>query len=417
MGNETDPADIVALMALEGQVDEARFRATIEQRLLTHRRFRRRVVESAHKVLPPHWQDEQPFSLDAHLIRRRLAPPGGDRELAALLADIANEPIDFSSSPWRIFVVEGSPAGSILVTQIHHCMGDGFALVGILMSLADDDSQGGPSPLAPEREAHGHLLSDTVQAARRVEHGIADFGHLLFLPFDPKTPLRSKPMGERRLAWSNGIPLSRVKALAHARSATINDVLVAALAGALRRYLEDHGSPTPTFRAIVPVNLRPLSEPLDEEHGNRFGLVFADLPVGVADREARLAQVKRTMNRIKASEEPIVSLAVLNVLGRSPAVVEHVFQEVFARKGSIVVTNVPGPRAAVSLAGRRIRDMMFWAPHPAGLSCGASILSYAGTVRVGVRSDVGAVADPELIARHFDDELLDWPDSPPGRAP
>jgi len=312
------------------------------------------------------------------------------------------------------------PAGSVLFTQIHHCMGDGFALVKLLLSLADRTAGGGdggpPATVRGEPATADRALHVAMTTARRVGRGISDLSHLLLLPFDPKTRLRGALRGERRVAWSNPIALSRVKALAHARGATVNDVLMAALSGALRRYVSFHGDVPELFRAIVPVNLRAPSEPFDEEHGNRFGLVFVDLPIGEEDREARLADVKREMDRIKASEEPTVSLAVLNVLGRSPAFVSRAVDQLFGRKATLVVTNVPGPRTPLYLAGSRIRDILFWAPHPSGLSCGVSILSYAGSVRAGVRSDTALVPDPERIAHEFEMEILEWEGADTGRS-
>lgn len=411
-------ADIVTLMSVEGEIDPIRLRATIEERVLNGPRFRRRVVESAHGILAPHWDEEVPFSTDAHLSQCRVPPPGGEAELLATINELVNTPMDFSRAPWRLWILDGVTSGSVLVAQVHHCIGDGFALIDVLMSLADEEptkeATRPPAPAPHDVRARSHiygipehrLIDGVLRAGLRASHGVADLGHLLALPFDPATRLRGVPSGARRLAWSKGVPVSSVKAIAASSGATINDVLLAAVAGALRRYLAGHGDPTPGIRAIVPVNLRPRSEPVDLEHGNWFGLVLVDLPVGVESRDQRVSEVKRSMDRIKASEEPVVSLAVLSALGRCPAAIEHLGSEIFGRKSSIVVSNVPGPRRPISLCGRRVRDMLFWVPHPSGLACGASILSYAGMVRVGVRSDVAVVPDPELIARHFDEELL-----------
>lgn len=409
MERAKNPADVIALLMLDGELDENRLRATLEERLLPHRKFSQRVKESPMRVGLPHWENEAGFSLDHHVFRRSLPAPGEDQELAALLDELVNVPLDFDRSPWRVYIIDGGKTGSMLVAQIHHCMGDGFALLDLVLSLAEAPARSSPRPVSgPESETDHGPVSETWRIARRLQHGVADLGHLLLLPFDPTTRLRGAPGGRRRVAWSRGSPFSSVRALARAHGATVNDVILATLAGALRRYLSDHGDPLEAFRAIVPVNLRPRSEPIDHEHGNWFGLVFADLPIGVSDRAERLAAVKRSMDRIKASEEPFVSLAVMNLIGRTPAVIEHVADELLARKATVVVTNVPGPRQTFTLAGRRVIDMLFWAPHPCGLSCGVSILSYAGALRVGVRSDVAVVPDPERIARYFDEEILTW---------
>lgn len=419
MEDRKDPADIACVMVFDAPIDVARLRAVIEERLLPHRRFSLRVVDSKAGIAPPHWEEEPRFSLDDHLRRMTLAEPG-DVALARLVSGLMNEPTDFSRSPWSITVVDGVGRASALVVQIHHCMGDGFALVDILLSLADR-AGGAGAPAAVEARAgadeapeddHGGWLDAAAHAARDAKDLLGSLGHLLVLPFDPPTRLRGSLTGERRVAWSDAIPLSRVKALAHARHATVNDVLMTALAGAYRRYMLEHGDEARPFRAIVPVNLRPRGERIDQDHGNWFGLVFLDLPVEVGPPDARLMELKREMDRIKTTKEAVVALGILATLGRSPIVVDHIAEEVFARKATVVVTNVPGPREPLDLAGARIRDMWFWAPHPCGLGSGASILSYAGSVRVGIRGDAAIVPDPETLARHFAEEIAAWGDAP-----
>jgi diacylglycerol O-acyltransferase len=409
MEQRETPADIVALMAFDGEVDEVRLREVIEERLLVHPKFRCRVAESRLSMARPRWTEETRFSLGDHLARVRVEPGAGRFDPYVALASYINEPTDFTRSPWKAWHVSGAPGGSLLLVRVHHCMGDGFALLDLLLRVADPDGQ-------PEHGAARHLprharrraLTKALALLRETPRGLVDLGHLVSLPFDRPSRLRRKPAGERRVAASNGVPLTRVKALAHAYGATVNDVLLAALAGALGRYLALRGDSASAFRAIVPVNLRPHSEPIDEQHGNWFGLVYVDLPLAEPDREARLGRIRQSVARIKASHEPGLSLALMNLLGRVPGAIEHVVDEFFARKATVVVTNVPGPRKPLFVAGRRVRDLVFWAPHPSGLSCGASILSYAGTVRVGIRTDGAVVRDPELIARYFDDELTAW---------
>jgi diacylglycerol O-acyltransferase / wax synthase len=418
MEDRKDPADIASVMVFDEPLNDARLRAVLEERLLVHRRFKRRVVDSPGRIAPPHWEDEPGFSLDAHFRRVRLEEDS-EPALARFVSDLMNEPTDFSRSPWTFCVVDGVGTGSALVVRVHHCMGDGFALVDILLSLADTAS-GAPRPgpgMAPpgparDERAHEHehegWLASAAHATRDAKDLMTALGHLLVLPFDPPTCFRGKLTGERRVAWSAPVPLSRVKDLAHAKGATVNDVLMTALAGAYRRYMLDRGTEALPFRAIVPVNLRPPGQPIDQEHGNWFGLVFLELPVEVAPPDARLMELKREMDRIKHSKEAVVALGILAVLGRSPVVIDQIAEEVFARKATVVVTNVPGPREPLVLAGSPLRDMWFWAPHPCGLGSGASILSYAGKVRVGIRSDAAIVPDPEVLARHFHAELTSW---------
>jgi len=176
---------------------------------------------------------------------------------------------------------------------------------------------------------------------------------------------------------------------------------MSAVTGALRRYLQDHNFPVDdlNIRALVPVNLRPLDEPL--ELGNRFGLVFPTLPLGAADVHERFIETRRYMNEIKESPEAVVAFSVLQALGMTPTDIESLFLTFFATKSSTVLTNVPGPQVQLYLAGSPLREIMAWVPQSGGLGMGISILSYNGGVMVGVTTDVGLVPHPEEIVNNF----------------
>lgn len=422
MEERGNPVDIASLMLFDGELSEERLRVLIARRLIAqHRRFRQRVVESPLRVAPPHWEDEPDFSLDQHLERLTLPRLSGTAELETLIGTLLSGPMDLTRSPWRLYLVDGLPRGTALISRIHHCMGDGFALVRLLLSLADAE-EGAPDPRTHPATGRPDAAHERLaNFARLARDDLEALGHLLLLSFDRESSIRGRLGGQRRVAWSRTIPLARVKSIGHARGATVNDTLMTALSGALRRYLAERGDAVDdlTLRAIVPVNLRPPGHPIDLEHGNWFGLTFVDLPVHSANPNERAAQLKATLDRIKASQEAIVSLGVLGAMGRAPEAVEHVLEGLFARKGSLVVTNVPGPRTRLRIAGAPLEDMMFWAPHSGGLALGVSILSYAGNLRVGVRSDAAVIRDPSALARHFELELdlleaLPKPGSPPG---
>jgi WS/DGAT/MGAT family acyltransferase len=218
----------------------------------------------------------------------------------------------------------------------------------------------------------------------------------------------------KRAAWSEIYPIAKIKAAASRHGATINDILITAVAGALRDYLEERGEPVDELeiRAAVPVNLRPIERGL--ELGNSFGLVFVPLPISISGPFERLAELKLRMDRVKASSEAIVSFGVLNAIGVVPRQLHPPAIEFFGSKASVVMTNVPGPREPLYLAGRRIANCMFWVPMSGHLGLGISILSYAGGVMVGVAGDAGLVPDPGRIVIAFDRELkgLMMPASP-----
>ncbi len=386
-----DPADVAAILFFDGPLDEARLRRTLETRLLQHHpRFRKRVVERG-RFAPPEWRDDERFSLDAH-IRHLDLEPGED--LAEVVSQLVTGPMSFEHPPWSWTILHGLPEGDAAFVRLHHCLGDGFALLDVLMALADTNGVHGA-----ERPHPALALDRHVRGAAR------SFAHILAMRFDPATCLRGPLSGRRRVAWTAPLPLTDVKAAAHASRATVNDFLLAALSAALRRYLIAREGTASPIRAIVPVNLRPADAPVDLEKGNWFGLVFLDLPVDQDTRDRRLTALRRSMERLKRSKEAGVTLGILALMGRAPLVVDRIIEAIFSRKASVVVTNVPGPQSRLRLAGAPVRDIVFWVPHPAGLGLGISILSYAGRVRVGFRADTAIVPDPDLLARFFTEEL------------
>ena len=190
-----------------------------------------------------------------------------------------------------------------------------------------------------------------------------------------------------------------------------------AVAGALREYLGGRGEDVDRLeiRAAVPVNLRPVERGLDL--GNSFGLVFVPLPISIPSPIKRLTELKVRMDRIKASSEAIVSFGVLTALGNVPRALYTPAIEFFGSKASVVMTNVPGPREPLYMAGRRITACMFWVPMSGHLGLGMSILSYANGVMVGVAADAGLVPDPDRLVAAFDHELKLLMDTGTARKP
>ncbi|HYH44588.1 MAG TPA: WS/DGAT domain-containing protein, partial [Thermoanaerobaculia bacterium] len=214
------------------------------------------------------------------------------------------------------------------------------------------------------------------------------------------------PLGvPKKIAWSAPLPVSAVREVGQALGGTVNDVLMAAMAGAFRRYLARHGEVPGglDFRAAMPVNLRPMERM--SRLGNEFGLVFLSLPVGLADPAERLAELRRRSNALKRSVEPVVVFGILRLLGVVPLWAQRLVVRIFASKTTAVMTNVPGPRETLYLAGKPIRDIFFWVPQAGRVGIGASICSYAGHVRMGVGTDAGLVPDPEAIVQDFHDEF------------
>jgi WS/DGAT/MGAT family acyltransferase len=196
--------------------------------------------------------------------------------------------------------------------------------------------------------------------------------------------------------------LDEVKTMSKVYGCSINDILMSSVAGALRSYLLVRGdavAPDCEMRAMVPVNLRKQGQ--KQKLGNEFGLVPLVLPVGIEDPVARLVEVQRRMGELKGSYTALVAMSMLGVLGVTPKQVQTEIQDYFARKASAVMSNVPGPRTPLYLAGSRLEQVMFWVPQSGDIGVGISILSYNGGVQFGIVTDGALADDPDSIIGYF----------------
>jgi diacylglycerol O-acyltransferase len=409
MDRPENAADIIALLELAEPLPLARARSLVEERLLGLRRFRQRVHDPGLGAVQ--WEDDPDFELARHLDRVELGP--GARSLREHLGALATAPFDPKRPPWRIRLLDLGRRRSALAVKIHHCVGDGRALIRVLLGLADGAAA---APAAPGRAFHGlELAEDPVAALKRAlgspDRAVALAGEaaafaaslarLALLPLDRTARLVRPLTGSRQLAWTPAARAADAGAVAHRAGATPNELVMAAIAGGLRRALPGPAREQEP-RALVPVDAR---TPGDGALGNAFGLVFLELPTRTETPEGRLAAVRERFARIRSSPDAAVTLAVLAAFGLLPRPLEHLATAFFSRKASLVVTNVRGPPVKVNLAGIELERLMFWVPHPATLGLGVSILSYAGTLRVGVRADAGLLVNPAAVARAIGAEL------------
>ncbi len=434
MDEPTNMAIIVGVIMFDKPIPFQTLKDLVRERLLRVRRFRQRVREPLFGVGIPQWEDDPHFELDAHLHRIALPAPHDQQTLHELVSDFMSMPLDFSKPLWQYHLVENYEGGCALICRLHHAMADGLALVQVLLSLADNAPGNGSAEnalttLAPNgnhkrKGLFGRTFSlartgtkfvrETVTSREKMidtallgAGGTMALGKLLFIGPDTHSQFRGKCGIMKRVAWTKPMPLPEVKYVARALGGTINDTLISAVAGALRRYLEARGQDTQdmNLRAIVPVNLRTNGDLDLDSLGNRFGLVFLSLPVGINDPLLRMAVLKDRMDQIKNSPEALVAYGILGTIGATPVAVERLINMVFGMKATAVMTNVPGPREPIYLAGTRISSLMFWVPTPANLGLGVSIISYAGEVVVGVNTDARLVPDPQELTHAFVQEF------------
>jgi diacylglycerol O-acyltransferase / wax synthase len=408
MEEPTGQMVITAVLTFDGPIQLCCLRRTLEERLLRFRRFRQRVVEPRFGIGLAHWEDDPHFSVDRHLFPASLPEPGDRAALESLVGDLMSGTLDYERPLWQFHLVEDFEGGSALVARLHHSIADGLALIHVLLSL--DDVPGNES-VADTWAAGQSLLrrgggsGGRARLASQILGAGRSLAGLLATRFDPPTPLRGSLGVRKRAAWSEPVSLEEVRELSRALGATLNDVITGAIAGALRRYLEERGVEAGgrPLHAVVPVNLRPASDV--GALGNHFGLVFLPLPVDEAEPVARLRAVRREMDALKVSPQAMVVYGLLQLFGRAPRWLERVLVNFLGRKATIVMTNVPGPREPISLCGKRLAGLMAWVPQSGRLGVGISVLSYAGMLQVGVAADARLVPDPGRLVADLQQEL------------
>jgi diacylglycerol O-acyltransferase / wax synthase len=404
----------------------------VKQRFLSYARFKQKPVDTPAGA---YWQDDEHFDLDWHVRESALPGKADKKALERFVSQLASSPLDASKPLWQFHLVERYDGGSALIARIHHSYADGIALVQVLLSLTDTTRTAAKGSELDK----AWLKQEAVPVARRVGaaerymklggkvigQGMAMYRdpslagvlakeggeiarellYALALPDDPPSLLRGDLGVSKRVAWAEPLDLEEVKAVGRACDCTVNDVLMAAAAGALRDYMLERGADIDgvTLRATVPVNLRPLEHA--KKLGNHFGLVFLDLPVGEPNPIRRLEYVAECMNQLKTSRQAIVAFGLLAALGMAPTSVQSIALEMFSRKATAVATNVPGPQQPLYMAGCTLKEMMFWVPQTGSIGIGISILSYNGRVHFGLIADAKLIPDPDAVIRRFGPEF------------
>jgi diacylglycerol O-acyltransferase / wax synthase len=433
MDSPTNPMVVNGLIRLAGTPSLRAVRVAVEEKMVEqYPRFRQRVADPVGRT--PAFEDDPNFEVGNHLHRVSLPAPGGEDTLRETLGDLIGPPLDPTKPLWHAYLIEASDGSSAVLWRIHHSIADGIALAQVMLSTADDqpvpDHLGAASPpshgllgrlaAAPgeaasaARSLAGAAVHETTSSLANPAHlrelgsgalrDVATAAKLLGAPAEPRTVLSRPLSGARRVSWSNPFPLDPVKDACHRQRVTVNDMLLTALAATLAAELPREGRPD-LLHTMIPVNLRPLDQPVPAELGNDFALVILELPLAELPAVERLRQVNSAMNKIKASHEAPLAFGLLNAMGMVPRWVEDRIIDFFTEKASMVVTNVPGPKERLSFAGVPIEGVLVWAPCSGSIGMTVSIFSYAGGVTTGFMTDAALIPDPAPLARRYDEEL------------
>lgn len=452
MDRTTNTTNITGTLTFEERVSYEELEARLEERLLRFRRFRQRVRGGSRQVRRPEWTPSPGFDIETHLTHVALPEPQDKAAFERFVGALMSRPLDEDRPLWEAFLVEGVGDGNAAVFRINHSIADGFALLYVLLGLADApddiDLPVGSIPKPPEELDGGAADSAAVPTSEDVsggsddgddgDDGSSDTGNaddaddeglldglrdaagavgtagrtvttaldLLTMADEPETSLRGELRTPKRAAWTDDIDLATVKALGSEYDATVNDVMLAATAGAFRRVLAERGEPVDELelRMSVPVNLKPLEE-RTESLGNYFGLVFLPIPVGTADFDERIQVIHDRMDRERAGIEAWLVYLLFVFVGCAPAPIQNAVLEQFEDQATAVVTNVPGPTESFEFAGSEVSDIMVWAPEANDIGLSLTIFSYDGGVRVGVAADAGLLDRPAELAEALEREI------------
>jgi WS/DGAT/MGAT family acyltransferase len=394
------------LSLLDGSVPFDAFADLIVERLKQLPRYAQRPVRPALDWMLPSWQDVPRFDPRLHIRHVGVPPPGGDAELHALVDELIATPLDPDSPLWETYLIDGLADGrTAILNKIHHCMVDGVSGAQILELLTDPapGTEAAPSAL-PAPRGHGASGARPWSAEAAVEA----MSTIVRWALEPPSPLpfNAPVSAQRSLHWA-GLSLERILAVRGAVGCKVNDVVLAVIAGALRRWLVAHGVTTAGLRVrtMVPVSMRTAAEHLTL--GNVVSAMFPLLPVDIGDPLDRLHAVAAHMADLKARGQAHATGLMLALGGALPAPLGALLGRLLPSWPmiSLVCTNVPGPREPRYILGRRIVSMHPLVPLFEGLGLGFAILSYADQLSIGVTADPALVPDVESIATAIAEEL------------
>jgi WS/DGAT/MGAT family acyltransferase len=424
----------------------------IDSRLHLVPRYRQRLAFVPFGQGRPVWVDDPHLNLAFHVRHTALPAPGAEEQLMRMTGRVFSQALDRSRPLWEIWLVEGLSGGRFaLLSKTHHALVDGISGVDIMTVLFDTSPD--PMPVAPPDQpwvpkpmpSSAQLLADALReratvpaemvrgvraavrgprtVAGRAVRSAAALGELALTGLRPApATLLNVPIGpHRRFTWVRG-DLDQFKAVKNALGGTVNDVVLAAVAGALGRFLRLHGEATDglELRAMIPVSVR-----ADVERGalgNRVAAMWAPLPVGVTDPDDRLHAISDAMRELKASGQAVGAQVLTELAGFAPPTIVSQAARLQARQRlfNLVVTNVPGPQFPLYLLGRELESIFPMVPLAKNTALGIAILSYNGQLNFGLSGDYDALADIGVLAdelRASIDELVAAAGLPAPRRP
>jgi diacylglycerol O-acyltransferase len=427
-----------ALLTFDGPPPDLEdFRRHIESRLSLVPRYRQKLAFPPLEMGRPFWVDDPSFNVDYHVRHTALPRPGADDQLRLLVGRIFSQRLDRSKPLWEVWLVQGLEGGRFaLISKTHHALVDGVSGVDIATVLFDlqpvpaevpaEPWRPAPEPSDAELVAEGvaglvrtpfslagraiGALQNPGRSAEQVREAAEGIGELVWAGLNPApdVPLNVE-IGPHRRVWWVESRLSEFKEIKNALGGTVNDVVLAVVAGALGRWLRSRGVRTEglELRALVPVSIRTQDE--RGELGNRIAAMRGPLPVYARDPVERLRLVQRAMGNLKQSKQALGAEVIAGLQGFAPPTLLAQASRInfSTRLFNLIVTNVPGPQFPLYLLGREMETIVPIAFLPERHALAIAIMSYNGKVDFGLLGDYDAMPDLDEVGRALEASLAE----------
>ena len=433
------PMHVGSVLVFEGSMDFESFRQTMASRVHLVARLRQRLAMVPFGIGKPYWVDDPAFNLDMHLQHVALPSPGSWKELRGLAARIFSVPLDRSRPLWEMTFVEGLdkipqvPPGSVaVINKIHHAAIDGVSgadMMGVLLDMTKEPRTFSPPPpraippVPNELEVLSHTARKIMGKPSEIKRVAGELGEALRaagkvrdkgveappVPMTaPQTSINHTITGQR--IWNTALlELDRVKAIRKIAGCTLNDVVVAICAGALRRYLDEKGElPDKPLIAMVPVSTRGEDE--RGKMGNKVSAMFLDIATDVADPVERLKVIQQHTQGGKAFEKAGATRAFVDLWDFVPFGLANRVIQLYSRFRvselhnpvfNCVITNVPGPQMDMYMAGHKLLASMGMAPLVDGMGLLITVLSYNGVLSISPTSSPSVMPDLDAFTRYL----------------
>ncbi|MGB4958311.1 MAG: wax ester/triacylglycerol synthase family O-acyltransferase, partial [Saprospiraceae bacterium] len=435
----TSPMNIGSVVIIEGSIEFQTFKDTVHSRVHQFEKLRQRLVYVPFSIDYPYWVDDPNFDIDLHIKHIALPKPGDWKHLRATASQIFSEPIDQNRPLWNIIFVEGLdevpqlPKGSVaIICKMHHVAVDGLGGAGLLSLFLDLTSEKldipkprpyVPKPMPSELDlvlnSTMSFAKDPLKFPRLIAEGLKatvktgilsrmQRSELPTAPFTaPPTPLNGIISAKRK--WNSAIlSFSRVQTLKNIMGTTLNDVLLAICAGALRRYLDEKGKlPEKSMVAMIPISTRDSAQ---ESFDNQITAMLVQIATHIKDPIERLETIHENTNRGKTYQGAIGAKTLSNMADAIPFGIANQAARLYSKFHvsemhnpvfNVAITNVPGPSMPLYINGHKMVAVMGSAPIIDGMGLIITILSYDGNITISPISDTNSMPDLDMFTKYI----------------